>query len=94
MKLPPRSATCGCECEDEEELLKEVRELPKTEARDEDRVLALVAEAVAERQSVLIFCGSRMRCQKLGGIPWMPLMNHYHLVIYVLRVDTGWTLNF
>ena len=43
--------------------MRKLRELPRSNARDRDRLLPLVAETVNEGGSVLVFCGGRAQCQ-------------------------------
>ena len=43
--------------------VRKLRELPGSSARDNDRLLPLVAETVNEGGSVLVFCGGRAQCQ-------------------------------
>lgn len=51
-----------------DEILEKVRTLPTSDIRDRDRIVPLIAEAFAKRESTLIFCSSRRQCENCAEL--------------------------
>lgn len=50
------------------DVFEQIRALPKPCTRDKDHIVPLVAEAIANGKSVLVFCCSRRQCETCANM--------------------------